>query len=78
MKQNTHLLDRILRVLLGAILIALVLFGSNKPWYWLGLIPLVTGAIGWCPIYTLLGIGTWRPRVFSPATTTKEFTQPKK
>lgn len=55
MKTNEGSLDRSLRVLAGLVLIALTLNGSIGVWGWLGLVPLATGAIGWCPLYTLLG-----------------------
>ena len=57
-KTNEHTVDRALRVVVGLILIALVFVGPQTPWGWIGLIPLATGAIGWCPAYTLLGIKT--------------------
>ena len=49
---------RILRVVVGAILIALVFVGPKTPWGWIGLIPLVTAFVGFCPAYRLLGICT--------------------
>lgn len=55
MKTNEGNIDRILRVAAGLVLIALTLNGSIGVWGWLGLVPLATGAIGWCPLYTLLG-----------------------
>lgn len=56
--RNEHTVDRVLRVGLGAALIALVFVGPQTPWGWLGLIPLITGLIGSCPIYTVLGVST--------------------
>ena len=58
MTTNEGNIDRILRVAAGLVLIALTLNGSIGVWGWLGLVPLATGAIGWCPLYTLLGINT--------------------
>lgn len=55
MKTNEGNIDRILRVAAGLVLIALTLNGSIGVWGWFGLVPLATGAIGWCPLYTLLG-----------------------
>ena len=43
---------------LGVVLIALVFVGPQTPWGWLGLIPLMTGLIGSCPVYTVLGVST--------------------
>ena len=51
-------LDRAIRVIVGVILLALVFVGSHTPWGWLGLVPLLTGLIGWCPAYSLLGMRT--------------------
>ena len=56
--KNESALDRVLRVILGAVLIALVFVGPQTPWGWLGLIPLITGLVGSCPIYTVLGMST--------------------
>lgn len=56
--RNENTIDRVLRVLLGAVLIALVFVGPQTPWGWVGVIPLVTGLVGSCPIYTVLGLST--------------------
>ncbi|MEM6734337.1 MAG: DUF2892 domain-containing protein [Myxococcota bacterium] len=56
--KNEHLVDRTIRVILGAALIALVFTGPQTPWGWVGLIPLVTGLVGRCPLYRLLGLRT--------------------
>ncbi|MBY6156059.1 YgaP family membrane protein [Pseudooceanicola nitratireducens] len=58
MSRNEGTLDRALRVILGLVLLSLVLLGPQTPWGWIGLVPLATGLIGWCPLYTLLGIRT--------------------
>ena len=55
MKINEGGLDRTLRVVAGLALIALTLSGSIGVWGWVGLVPLATGAIGWCPLYALFG-----------------------
>jgi len=52
------MVDRALRVVVGLVLIALVFVGPQTPWGWLGVVPLVTGLVGFCPAYTLLGINT--------------------
>jgi len=50
---------RLVRIaILGLVLIALALTGTIGAWGWIGVIPLVTAALGWCPAYTLLGIKT--------------------
>lgn len=53
-----HPLERVLRVLVGLGAISLVFVGPKTPWGWLGVIPVLTGATGLCPLYTLLGIST--------------------
>ncbi len=57
-KTNVGSLDRILRVVLGAVLIALVFFGPKTPWGWIGIVPLVTGLFRTCPVYSLFGLNT--------------------
>jgi hypothetical protein len=61
-KANVGGLDRILRVIVGLGLIAIVFVGPQTPWGWLGVVPLLTGLFGTCPLYTLLGIRTCRRR----------------
>ena len=58
MPRNEGTIDRVLRIIVGAILIALVFVGPQTPWGWIGVIPLVTGFVGWCPAYRLLGLRT--------------------
>ena len=58
MKTNEGTLDRALRVLAGLVLIALTLTGTIGVWGWIGVVPIATGLIGWCPAYTLLGVST--------------------
>lgn len=53
-----HKLDRILRIVAGLVLLGLMATGSIGVWGWLGLVPLATGLIGWCPAYTLLGLNS--------------------
>ncbi len=55
---NVGGIDRVLRILVGIVLIALVFYGPKTPWGWIGVIPLATGLIGWCPPYALLGLST--------------------
>lgn len=57
-KTNEGTIDRVLRVLVGLALIAIVFVGPQTPWGWIGLVPLLTGLIGTCPLYTVLGIRT--------------------
>lgn len=55
---NMGVTDRALRAVIGLILIALVYVGPQSPFGWIGVVPLVTAILGWCPAYTLLGIRT--------------------
>lgn len=55
---NEGNIDRGLRVLGGLALIALAATGTVGLWGYIGIVPLATGAIGWCPLYTVLGINT--------------------
>jgi hypothetical protein len=55
---NIGTLDRWLRIIIGAILIVLAATDVLGLWAYIGIIPLATGIIRWCPIYTLLGIQT--------------------
>ena len=58
MNRNEGTLDRVLRVLLGLALLGLTIAGTIGPWGWIGVVPLATAAIGWCPIYAVLGLKT--------------------
>ena len=59
MKSNVGGIDRILRIVAGLVLMGLTLTGSIGVWGWLGLVPVATGAIGWCPPYALFGWSSW-------------------
>lgn len=50
--------DRTMRAVFGVVIVSMVFVGPKTPWGWLGLIPLATAALGWCPLYTVLGINT--------------------
>jgi hypothetical protein len=58
MKSNVGGIDRILRIVIGLVLIGLTLTGTIGAWGWLGVVPLATGAIGWCPPYAIFGWNT--------------------
>ncbi len=58
MKTNVGSLDRILRALIGVLLLALTATGTIGLWGWIGLVPLATAAFSTCPLYTLLGLST--------------------
>ncbi|HMV00618.1 MAG TPA: DUF2892 domain-containing protein [Rhodocyclaceae bacterium] len=57
MKANVGGLDKVLRIAAGLGLIAWALLGGPV-WAWIGVVPLATGLMGWCPAYPLLGIST--------------------
>ena len=58
MTNNIGTIDRALRVNVGLALIALSVTGTTGPWGWIGIVPLLTALVGWCPAYTLFGIKT--------------------
>jgi hypothetical protein len=58
MKTNEGTVDRALRVIAGLVLIALAATGTVGIWGWIGVVPLMTGLMGWCPLYTALGFNT--------------------
>ena len=58
MKKNIHSVERLIRIVIGLVLVSFVFWGPQNLWFLLGLIPLATGLIGWCPPYQLLGINT--------------------
>lgn len=55
---NEHPIERLLRVVIGLSLLALVVVGPRTYWGLLGLVPLATGLLGSCPLYTLFGLST--------------------
>ncbi len=58
MKLNVGGLDRTLRIGAGLVLIGLAATGTVGAWGWIGVVPLLTGAVGFCPVYPLLGLST--------------------
>ncbi|BCN37968.1 membrane protein [Alicycliphilus denitrificans] len=58
MKRNVGGLDRGLRIVVGLVLIALAATGTVGWWGWIGVVPLLTGLVGGCPAYSLLGVNT--------------------
>ena len=58
MSANVGTVDRLLRIVVGLGLLSLVFVGPQSPWGWIGVVPLVTGLIGYCPAYSILGIRT--------------------
>jgi hypothetical protein len=58
MKVNEHVIDRTLRVIAGLVLIGLAASGTVGVWGWIGVLPLVTGIVGFCPAYAIFGMST--------------------
>ncbi len=58
MFKNDGGVDRVLRIVVGVALIALAATGTIGVWGWIGVVPLATGLIGWCPAYLPFGIKT--------------------
>jgi hypothetical protein len=56
--KNVGTVDRIVRVIIGLVLISLVFVGPQTVWGWLGVIPLITAGISFCPLYRLFGFRT--------------------
>lgn len=57
-KANVGTADRIVRILAGVVLLSLVFVGPKTPWGWIGILPVLTGLISFCPLYGLLGLST--------------------
>lgn len=55
--KNMVSIDRAIRAVIGVGLIALVFVGPQTPWGLIGVVPLFTALVGWCPAYSLFGIG---------------------
>ncbi len=55
---NEHLIERIIRVVFGLCVLSLVFVGPKTPFGYLGIIPILTGLVGSCPLYTLVGFST--------------------
>jgi hypothetical protein len=56
--KNVGGIDKTLRIIVGLVLIALVFVGPQTVWGWIGLIPLLTGLVGFCPIYKIFGLNS--------------------
>lgn len=62
MKKNVGNIERAIRIIVGLVLISLVFIGPQSAWGWIGVVPLATGLVGWCPPYSLLGINTCKTK----------------
>ena len=56
--RNEGGLDRLLRIVVGLVLLALVFVGPKTPLGWIGVVPLLTGLVGFCLAYRIFGINT--------------------
>lgn len=62
MNTNVGSIDRALRIILGLALISLVFVGPKTLCGWIGIVPVATALLGWCPAYALFGIKTCKTR----------------
>jgi len=62
MKHNVGGIDRILRIVVGLLLLGLAASGTVGVWGYLGIVPLATGLLGWCPPYAMFGWNTCSTR----------------
>lgn len=58
LKNNVGTIDRALRFIIGLGVLSLVFVGPKTLWGWVGIVPLLTAALGTCPLYTVLGLST--------------------
>ncbi len=58
MKTNIHPIERVVRVVAGLGLTSMAFIGPESPWFFLGLVPVTTGLLGWCPPYAIFGFST--------------------
>jgi hypothetical protein len=58
MKPNIGNVERVVRIVVGIGVLSLAFVGPHTPWAYLGILPVLSGVVGWCPPYALLGIST--------------------
>jgi hypothetical protein len=58
MQANVGTVDRIIRIVVGLVLIGLAATGRIGAWGWIGIVPLLTGIVRVCPAYSILGVKT--------------------
>jgi hypothetical protein len=72
MNRNEGTIDRVVRIALGLALLALTVIAPQTWWGFIGVVPLLTGVVGFCPLYTLLGVRTCSaPPIKTPLTVSK-------
>ena len=62
MTKNIHPIERVIRVVVGVVLTSMAFIGPANPWFLIGIVPVLTGLIGWCPPYQILGINTCKTK----------------
>lgn len=62
MKANVGGVDRVIRIVAGLALIAWALLGNGPVWAWIGVVPLATGLMNYCPAYSLFGMSTCKTK----------------
>jgi hypothetical protein len=62
MKTNIGNIERILRIVIGLALVVLTVMGTLPAWGYIGIVPLATGLMGWCPPYAIFGISTCKTK----------------
>lgn len=63
MMKNINDPERVVRFVVGAVLTSFAFWGPHSNWFLLGIIPLATGLVGTCPLYSALGINTNRRKI---------------
>lgn len=58
LKVNEHPIERVVRVILGVALVGMAAMGTIGAWGYIGVVPILTGAMGTCPLYSVLGFST--------------------
>jgi len=67
MTKNVAGVDRVIRIILGLLIISLAFWGPKSLWAFLGIIPLLTGLVSWCGLYAVLGISTCQTKTLKPS-----------
>ncbi|NOZ84932.1 MAG: DUF2892 domain-containing protein [Deltaproteobacteria bacterium] len=70
--RNENGIERFFRIIAGLIILSLVFIGPQTSWGWLGLMPLLTGIAGSCPLYTVFGLSTCKLKKSSGSDLKKE------
>jgi len=71
MTANIHPIERVVRVVAGIGITSLAFWGPANNWFLLGLVPIATGLVGWCPPYAMFGISTCARKPAMPVSLTR-------